>query len=177
MGNEQGFTTGELVLRLRNRRRAILGTLPKEVRREFLRLGKLIKTVLDEERRRQEEMAADPFSDRAGSDPFTWPRTAEESLRHPTVGGQPVEPLFPDSGRVPLSVHKRALVAFLREHGPASREEIAAKTGIPAGSLSALLRRRGVFEKVKRGVWKLKPLAPPAAPPIPPPDADEALGA
>jgi hypothetical protein len=56
--------------------------------------------------------------------------------------------------RSSMSVHKQKLIAFLREQGPTARAEIVAKTGIPSGSLSELLRDKE-FKTSERGVWAL----------------------
>jgi hypothetical protein len=57
--------------------------------------------------------------------------------------------------RASLADHKKKLIAFFTEHGPAHRGEIVNKTGIPLGSLGALLRE-SEFESHERGLWALK---------------------
>ena len=57
--------------------------------------------------------------------------------------------------RISMSAHRETLVQFLRERGPTARAEIVAKTGIPSGSLSELLRD-DEFASPARGVWAVK---------------------
>jgi hypothetical protein len=73
-----------------------------------------------------------------------------EKQREPSDEG-----LFPEPKRVPLSEHREKLIAFLKENGSATRNQIIHATDIPSGSLSSLLKGRE-FEQVKRGLWSLK---------------------
>jgi hypothetical protein len=57
--------------------------------------------------------------------------------------------------RVPLAQRRAALLNFLMAHGPATRAQIVAATGIPAGSLSALLAE-DEFASTQYGTWHVK---------------------
>lgn len=57
--------------------------------------------------------------------------------------------------RIPLSVHKQRLIEFLAKNGESTRGDIIAGTGIPAGSLSELLRGEE-FVQADRGFWNLR---------------------
>ena|SRR5437868_2339352 len=47
------------------------------------------------------------------------------------------------------------LVNFLRNHGPSFRKEILARSGLPQGTLSAMLTRKN-FDQDGEGRWKPK---------------------
>jgi len=72
-------------------------------------------------------------------------------------GGSPPVPAPQPSGvgRIPLAEHKENLFVFLVENGTCHRNEIAKRTGIPAGSLSTLLAAEE-FEARGKGFWGLK---------------------
>jgi hypothetical protein len=60
--------------------------------------------------------------------------------------------------RTPLSARRAALMEYLTKHGPSTRGAILNGTGIPAGSLSALLARggeEGWLRKTTKGEWML----------------------
>ena len=59
------------------------------------------------------------------------------------------------SKRTSLVIRKDKLVEFLQVNGLSSRSEILAKTGIPSGSLGALLRDGDEFVRHERGMWAL----------------------
>jgi hypothetical protein len=61
----------------------------------------------------------------------------------------------PKETRLPLSVRRMALRKYLAENGPATRSQIMAATGIPAGSLSALLGEDDIAT-TQHGMWHLK---------------------
>jgi hypothetical protein len=58
--------------------------------------------------------------------------------------------------RVPMAEHRKKLIEFLRGKERCTRSEMASATGIPEGSISALLASGEDFEQVERGLWKLK---------------------
>ena len=60
--------------------------------------------------------------------------------------------------RVPLETHRAALIEYLTRVGSATRAEITASTGIPAGSLSQLLAG-DEFHSPRYGEWTLVRLA------------------
>ena len=63
-----------------------------------------------------------------------------------------------NKGRTPLILHQYVLMCFLREHGPARRRRILARTGIPPGSLGVLLfrcRNNGLLEKDSEARWQI----------------------
>ncbi len=60
---------------------------------------------------------------------------------------------LPES-RMPLIRRKQKLLAFLRRNGPSTRREMAAETGVPSGSLTALLVMEE-FQQVSHGLWGL----------------------
>lgn len=64
------------------------------------------------------------------------------------------EDKLPGTGKVALKDRKEQLVAFLRRHGPASRQAILDGTGIPAGSLGVVLKD-DAFEKNDEGLWMI----------------------
>lgn len=125
----RGMPSQELVHRWKKRRREILNTLPPELLAEYQQLGKAIKRVWAEEMRNLSEVSQTLHSS-------TTPATANRV-------------------RIPLSFHRKKLIEFLDEHGPSLRAEIVAKTGIPEGSLSKLLRGKE-FEHLERGFWALE---------------------
>jgi hypothetical protein len=57
--------------------------------------------------------------------------------------------------RLPLAVRRRQLAEFFKEYGPSARGRITEITGIPDGSLSAILKQPE-FEQKVRGLWGLK---------------------
>ncbi len=57
--------------------------------------------------------------------------------------------------RLSMKQHKEALINHLTSSGPSTRKTILRVTGIPAGSLSELLREPE-FESVNRGEWRLR---------------------
>jgi hypothetical protein len=132
-------SSAELVRRWQDEKRQILDAQAPEVKKaifRYLELDRLIREVRRVDARRKREFEARMEA-----------KAAEE-------GGS----------RVPLTVHKKKLIDFLREHGPSVRAEIANKTGIPPGSLSELLSS-SEFEQLQRGFWGLKKpgtSAPPA---------------
>lgn len=58
--------------------------------------------------------------------------------------------------RKTMSEHREKLIGFLKECGTASRAEIVTATGIPQGSLSALLTESLLFQQQEHGRWGLK---------------------
>jgi hypothetical protein len=146
------LTSSQLVVGWRKRRLEILKSLPAKLLAEYRELGRLIRGVqaaeLENARRRNEAQVGIDTS---------MPLIALDPKAKATIG------FFPPSPRVPLSVHKKKLIDFLTAHGPSMRGEIAAKTGIPPGSLSELLGGNE-FEQPRRGFWALKGQAKKAAP-------------
>src|SRR6266567_7831880 len=111
--------------RLRQRRREILSQLPPRLNSEFRDLETTIGCV-------EQEIASlrpSPAQPESSCGLFDPPRP------------RPVPELNDDARTVPLAERKIALVKYLNEHGPKSRADILRETGIPAGSLSALLTR------------------------------------
>src|SRR5205807_3698916 len=81
---------------------------------------------------------------------------AEQKDASGTGGPRPVKGGFmPEVPRIPLFVHKQKLVDFLSTREAATRVQIIKATGIPAGSLSSLLKSRD-FAQVRHGYWALK---------------------
>lgn len=123
-----------LIQRWRQRRRDILKTLPANLLTEYRELGIALRRVqaeqlqISKDRRVQSEGAY---------------ATEKESG------------LFVPPPRIPLATHRKKLIEFLSKHGQATRTEITAKTGIPAGSLSELLSG-DEFKQLQRGFWALK---------------------
>ena len=68
---------------------------------------------------------------------------------------QDSSPTRPKETRIPLSARRVALRDFLASAGPSTRAQIVAGTGIPAGSLSALLANPEI-ESTTHGQWKLR---------------------
>jgi hypothetical protein len=60
----------------------------------------------------------------------------------------------PKQPRVPLTERRLMLVEFLKKYGPQTRAAILAKTGIPNGSLAALLNKPE-FSRDADGRWSL----------------------
>lgn len=58
--------------------------------------------------------------------------------------------------RVPLAQRRETLRTYLTARGPATRAQIVTDTGIPAGTLSALLSD-SEFESIGYGLWRLTP--------------------
>ena len=57
--------------------------------------------------------------------------------------------------RVPLTLRRELLRVYLRTQGPTTRAQILTDTGIPAGTLSALLADPE-FESSAHGLWQLR---------------------
>ncbi len=57
--------------------------------------------------------------------------------------------------RIPLAQRRLALLHFLAKNGPSTRTQILAGTGIPAGSLSALLADPEIVS-AGHGIWRLR---------------------
>jgi hypothetical protein len=182
--NEYGdfaVDTKELIRRWQQRQREILDTLAPELRAEYFRLEECIGAVGSEELRVacqkvREEIAehlraADEHENEVAilrrSLEDTKNKLADEELLFNQVSaGRPsnavlIESILKRSSRVgpaprtPLSEQKKKLIAFLKKHGRCVRGCIARGTGIPPGSLSALLQDEE-FEQVQRGVWRLR---------------------
>jgi hypothetical protein len=64
-------------------------------------------------------------------------------------------PVSVSTHRTPFAEHRQRLIQFLANNGPATRNEITAITGIPPGSLSALLTNAD-FESAGKGYWRLQ---------------------
>ncbi len=78
----------------------------------------------------------------------------------PGLASSVVEPVPPKAGRVPLSQRREVLREYLRKRGRATRVQILEETGMPAGTLSALLQENG-FTQVGHGLWSLSPASGP----------------
>lgn len=75
----------------------------------------------------------------------------------PLLPPNPNEYQQPANGRTSLDEHKERLIAFLSGRQTlASRKEILTGTGMPQGTLSAVLRDEK-FYRGKRGLWGLNP--------------------
>jgi hypothetical protein len=57
--------------------------------------------------------------------------------------------------RIPMPIQRSKLLRFFEHRPSATRGEIEAETGIPAATLTTLLRG-DEFEQIKHGVWRLK---------------------
>jgi hypothetical protein len=58
--------------------------------------------------------------------------------------------------RVSLAEHRQKLIKFVRKKGQCTRAGMISGTGIPEGSISALLINEEDFEQVSHGLWKLR---------------------
>lgn len=74
-------------------------------------------------------------------------KAAPDRPRRPRIFGQKI--------RVRFSEHRSRLITYLRGCGSATRADIIANLGIPAGSLSELLLGRE-FRSIRRGLWTLR---------------------
>jgi len=81
--------------------------------------------------------------------------TIEPTVQQPKSTDRTLSAVGLIPSRLPLAIHRRKLIEFLKEHGPATRGEIHSETGIPPGSLSELLSG-DEFEQHIRGFWALK---------------------
>ena len=136
----RSVSSSELIRQWQEQQQQILEVLSPEARKAFTKyrkLDKLIRAVRAVEARREQEY-------KAGQTGSAEPPQASEGTG-----------LAPPTSRVPLSIHKRKLIEFLRSHGPTTRGALSTETGIPAGSLSELLSG-DEFEQVQRGFWALK---------------------
>lgn len=120
--------SNELIRRWRERQQEILQKLPADLIEEFNRLGALIQGVTDEEK-----------------------RLALEQRKQRQIKSD-VSSSF-SAARVPRGIQKNKLIDFLTKHGPATRPQMAAQTGIPIGTLSTLLSTEEGFAQVERGLW------------------------
>ncbi len=80
----------------------------------------------------------------------------------PPIGPVPPEPpqdvnlTVTEGKRVPMAEHRKRLIQFIRNKGQCTRAGMISGTGIPEGSISALLSNSEDFEQVQHGLWKLK---------------------
>lgn len=51
---------------------------------------------------------------------------------------------------------KEALINFLKTSGPANRQEIEAKTGMPKGTVAFLLNDKETFQRLQDGKWTVR---------------------
>ncbi len=176
------MNTAELIRRWQERQLEILDALPADLRAEFLCLADRISAVQAEEARTALEKArelgmkawaagraataralAAEGEDKATESPAEKARREAEEAEHEaaleqifgSLGRGHGEATQPRPKRLPLSLQKLKLIAFMQKHGPVPRSFIAANTNIPAGSLSVLLSEEE-FEQVERGIWRLR---------------------
>ncbi len=126
--------------RLKRRRREILSQLPPALSSEFRELETTIGCV-------EKEVAllrtSAPLPESSGG---LFDRPSPDPPSEPDQSVRPV----------PLAERKTALLEYLNAHGPKSRADILHATGIPAGSLSALLTRgtaEGSLVRSADGLW------------------------
>jgi hypothetical protein len=129
------MSTTQLLNRWRDRQKEILETLSPDLLAEYRKLGELIETVEDEEDKNAREIKT----------------SGQKTNKEHIVPAN----FFPPIPRVPLSVHKKKLIDYLKKHGPSTRGEISAGAAIPPGSLSELLSEKE-FEQHERGFWGLR---------------------
>lgn len=123
----------ELVRHMKIRRVEILETLPPDLRAEFDYLEQMIQF-------------ADELLKKNGPH-VDMPVPAP--LAH-------LVPIAPKPSRVPLFQRRHVLKEYLAASGPATRGQILKDTGIPAGTLSALLLERTDFEQTDEGLWAVR---------------------
>ena len=134
----------KLVSSLRDKRDKILEALPADKREEYRNLTIAIQIA-------EKELAADKAAQRLTADSQPSPngdathaieqeKPAEESQKH---------------AKLSLADRQTQVVKFLTKNGPATRNQIIEATGVPLGSLGAILGHRKVFEKKGGGLWDL----------------------
>jgi hypothetical protein len=149
----------KVLSRLRARQREILAALAAPLRAEFQRLAVAIAEL---------EREASTLSRRAKR-PGGGESTPCALFDEPGEGGRVATTLDAEaapaaSGQAtvlpmgtPLAERRTALVTYLRAKGGAGRQTILVDTGIPPGSLSALLargRREGWLVRDEGGQWR-----------------------
>lgn len=141
------MTTTELMNRLRKRQGEILQSLSPELLAEYTKLAEMIALIRAEEDR----VAAahgKKIGDAVGVPVFIEDHGGLELV----IKGAP--PATSVGTRLPLAVQKEKVIRFLDNNGPMPRSTILSMTGVPAGSLSALLKGKE-FKQNDTGNWEL----------------------
>lgn len=128
----------EMVRQLRARRNAIINHLPAPLQKELEEIDATIREIDDVLRRRGHQI--------------------DVSVPDPVAHLVDTTVVPPRPSRRPLAHRREALREYLAAKGLATRAQITADTGIPPGTLSALLTEPE-FETVGSGLWRIQSAA------------------
>jgi hypothetical protein len=132
----EAISTEKMIEIFREKQLAIIRYLPDELRKEYLDLQAMIDAIEQEERRYAQGLKPHKV----------------EVFSGPKGKKQYALVLKP---RIPLSVHEENVIEAIRSNGPMPRGAILEVTGVPAGSLSAILKGKK-FVRTKDGRWGLR---------------------